>query len=191
MADSTQSIHVDFPGVAFGKLQKELDKFLRGDALNIVGMEALSFIRMNFNKQGFTGFGGFRAWKKRKKPANMYYMHGKRRGQLTKAGQRYLKKKGRPLFSSSSGRPMRDSFDYMRQGHSVKIYSHLSYAFYHNYGTDRLPKRMFIGPSGYLNSRIAAKINGEVLKRFQGMQGAFASAPESGVSAGFNPNISG
>lgn len=164
---SVGGIHIDYPEIAFDRLEKEVRKFLKGAALDVVGMEAMKFIRMNFDKQGFVGGRGLQKWAKRKKPASVYYKRGKRRGQLTKTGKAYMRKKSMPLFSSSGGGSlMRNSFDYTKSGYSVKIYSHLPYAFYHNYGTDKLPRRMFIGPSGYLNKRIAGKINKEVYKRF-------------------------
>lgn len=157
---------VDFPKIAFDKLEREVRRFLHSDALDIMGVEALRFIRMNFDRQGFMSTGGVHKWQKRKQPASMYYKRGKKAGQLTKTGKTYIKKQSKPIFSSSSGSLMRNSFDYSRERRSAKIYSHLSYAFYHNYGTDKLPRRMFIGPSDYLQARIAAKINKEVHMQF-------------------------
>ena len=161
-----QGILVDFPKIAFDRMEKEVRTFLRGDALSVVGVEAMRFIQMNFDKQGFMTSRGLDKWQKRKRPASMYYKRGRRVGQLTSAGRAYMKKKNRPLFSSSSGGLMRNSFDYSRRNYSVKIYSHLPYAFFHNYGTERLPRRMFIGPSDYLHGRISSKINREVHQQF-------------------------
>jgi phage gpG-like protein len=102
---------------------------------------SLNFYWEAFEKQGFTD-DGLKLWVKRKREYTWPI----------------LKKTG----------TLKGSLLSIRTGSlSWQISTDVSYAPYHNYGTDRLPQRQFIGESKVLNGIIAKEIDKIILKIFR------------------------
>ncbi|WP_034752735.1 hypothetical protein [Chryseobacterium daeguense] len=134
-------------------------------ALRIIEVEGLNFIRKNFNDEGFND-NGLRKWQARKttdKDGNdlTRYRSNRRgrQGDLTKFGQREI---GRAILTGhdTGGDKLRNSWRAKRNKSrkQVGFYTYKGYAEYHNAGTGNLPKRQMIGKSAYLERRIFDKV---------------------------------
>ena len=110
----------------------------------IAGKTAADFFAENFQRQGFLNQ-SINPWQdvlRRTKPRNTP------KGQ-TAAGRQIL-------FGET--RNLSRSIDYQATNGQVIVYSDVRYAPYHNEGTDKLPKRQFIGDSEKLNELVIAEI---------------------------------
>lgn len=107
-----------------------------------VGNVARNHFLDNFKNKGFVN-GGVLAWKKRKDSRNT-------RSLLVKTGR--LKQSIRVKRYNSN---------------EVVIGTDTPYASYHNEGTERLPKRQFIGDSKELDAKVKATIIQEIDKLFK------------------------
>jgi len=103
------------------------------DFLTIIEVETENFVDDNFEAQGYTDT-NFTAWQPRKDPKND-------RKLLTKSGD--LKR------AATTAR---------RSHQSVEFILNLPYAQPHNEGSDRMPKRQYIGRSVVLEKKVYDKI---------------------------------
>ena len=122
----------------------EIQNLADNDAPGIAGKTAADFFTDNFQRQGFLNQ-SLNAWRdvgRRTHPRNTP------KGQ-TAAGRQIL-------FGET--RNLSRSIDYEAGKGKVVVYSDVKYAPYHNEGTDKLPKRQFIGDSAKLNELVIAEI---------------------------------
>jgi phage gpG-like protein len=126
------------------KMAVEVQKFTDNTAPTIVGKTAADFFTRNFDRQGFLNK-GLRSWQEVKRRT-----HPRKtpKGQ-TAAGRRIL-------FGET--RNLSRSIDYEAQKGRVVVYSDVHYAPYHNEGTDKLPKRQFIGDSAELDQLVISEL---------------------------------
>jgi phage gpG-like protein len=109
--------------------------------IRILGNEALLFFNEQFKKQQDPEG---KQWQKRKDASN---------------GRALLVKSGR----------LRKSIRIQRStGNTIRIGTDVSYAKYHNSGTDRLPQRRFLGGSTLLNRRLQRMVQYRVRQAFNG-----------------------
>lgn len=132
-------------------------------AMRIIEVEGLNFIRKNFQDQGFND-NAIAKWQERKttdsKGRDKTRYRTNRRGQqgeLTKFGQREI---GRAILTGhqTGGDKLRNSFRARREHLKVIFYTYKNYAVHHNEGTNKIPKRQFMGKSAYLDRKIEDKI---------------------------------
>lgn len=158
---------------------KELQKLLNKgaaeipeQAMKIVEVEGLNFIKKNFQDQGFND-NGLEKWKPRKTTDRQgrdltRYRTNRRgtQGSLTQFGK---KEQGRAILTghNTGGDKLRNSFKARRDKLRVIFYTYKNYAEYHNEGTSELPKRQFIGKSAYLEQKIYDKISKTLDKIFK------------------------
>lgn len=158
------------------ELQELLDKAVQEipeQAMKIVEVEGLNFIKKNFQEEGFND-NGLEKWKPRKTTDRQgrdltRHKRTTRRGtegSLTKFGQR---EQGRAILTghNTGGDKLRNSFKARRDKLKVIFYTYKDYAEYHNEGTDKLPKRQFIGKSAYLEQKIYKKLSKTLDKIFK------------------------
>lgn len=148
------------------ELQNMLDraaKEIPEKALSIIEVEGLNFIKKNFKDKGYND-NGLEQWKPRKttdrKGRDLTRYRTNRKGnigELTKFGR---KNKSRAILTghNTGGDKLRNSWRARRQKLAVIFFTYKGYAQYHNEGTDKLPKRQFIGKSAYLEGKIQDKI---------------------------------
>lgn len=126
----------------------EVKKFIEDTGPNgaptIAGKTAVDFFTKNFNRQGFLNR-GLQPW-----PDVLRRTHPRN----TKRGQTLAKR--RILFGET--RNLSRSIDYDPQKGRAIVYSDVHYAPYHNEGTDKLPKRQFIGDSAELDKLITSEL---------------------------------
>lgn len=147
-------------------LMKLFDRAVREipqQALTIIEVEGLNFIQKNFQDQGFND-ASLDQWKPRKttdkKGRDLTRYRTNRRGSqgaLTKFGQKEI---GRAILTghNTGGDKLRNSFHSRKGNLAVTFFTYKEYAKYHNEGTDKLPKRQFMGKSKTLDDKIADKI---------------------------------
>lgn len=99
----------------------------------LVANDALQEVRQNFKDEGFTDK-VLSKWRPRKNNAD--------------PGRALLVKTGKLLRS----------FRTEVKGMTIKIMTNIPYAGYHQTGTDRMPKRQFMGESQRLNAKIADRV---------------------------------
>ncbi len=142
------------------------------DAMRIIEVEGLNFIKKNFRDQGFHGE-SFEKWQERKKTDSRgrdktRYRTNRRGniGELTKFGR---KEQGRAILTGhrSGGDKLRNSLRARRQGLKNIFYTYKAYAETHNEGTDKIPQRQFMGNSPVLNKKIADKIKRTLDRQFK------------------------
>jgi phage gpG-like protein len=126
------------------RMSVDVRQFTKEYALKVAGKTASDFFAQNFDRQGFLNH-GLKLWKDVKRRT---HPRDTPRGE-TAAGRRIL-------FGET--RNLSRSIDYDVQPKSVTVYSDVHYAPYHNEGTDRLPKRQFIGDSAELDTLITSEI---------------------------------
>ncbi|MDR2361586.1 MAG: hypothetical protein LBD91_02540 [Prevotellaceae bacterium] len=126
----------------------KIKNFEEKDAPKMAGKTAADFFTDNFQRQGFLSR-GLRAWPevKRRKPKANGRPYTPR--ETTAAGRRIL-------FGQT--RNLSRSIDYDPQKGHVIVYSDVHYAPYHNEGTDKLPKRQFIGDSAELDKLVISEL---------------------------------
>jgi len=123
----------------------EIQDLTDNEAPVIAGKTAADFFTENFQRQGFLGQ-ALAAWRdvgRRTHPRKT------QKGQ-TAAGRQIL-------FGET--RNLSRSIDYDAGKGKVIVYSDVKYAPFHNEGTDKLPKRQFIGDSEKLNELVVSEIN--------------------------------
>lgn len=149
---------------------KDLEEKLRNlaqsfpeDCLSIIETEGLSFIHQNWQDQGFNDH-SLEKWKPRKttdrngRDLTRYRTNRKgRQGDLTKFGQQNIDR-AILVGHQTGGDKLRNSFRARREKLAVVFYTYKPYAIYHNEGTEKLPKRQFMGESQQLNQQIQKKI---------------------------------
>lgn len=147
-------------------LQKKIDQLaskLPDAVLSVFEVEGINFINKNFREQGFND-NGLSKWKERKttdrKDRDLTRYRTDRKGvpgELTKFGR---ENKGRAILvgHNTGGDKLINSFRSRREKLAVIFFTYKHYAKYHNEGTDKLPKRQFMGKSKYLDDRIHAQI---------------------------------
>jgi len=127
---------------------QEINAFLGGDILDIVGTEAVNHFKENFEQEGFVD--------QTKQP----WQEVKRRLNSRTRGVDRINK-----ILHKTGE-LKESISYEKQPGSVIIYSDKPYASAHNEGTStagrgrstKIPKRQFIGQSQKLNEKIQKEI---------------------------------
>ena len=126
------------------QLKIDIEQFADNEAPGIAGKTAADFFTENFQRQGFLNktVEPWRDVKRRTHPRNTP------KGQ-TAAGRKILFGKTRNL---------EPSIDYDTNAGKVVVYSDVHYAPYHNEGTDKIPKRQFIGDSEKLNELVITEI---------------------------------
>lgn len=156
-------------------LQKLLNKAIEEipeQAMKIVEVEGLNFIKKNFQDEGFND-NGLEKWKPRKTTDRQgrdltRYRTNRRgtQGSLTQFGKR---EQGRAILTghNTGGDKLRNSFKARRDKLQVIFYTYKDYAEYHNEGSDTLPKRQFIGKSTYLEGKIEQKLKKTLDKIFR------------------------
>lgn len=156
-------------------LQRLLDKAaeeIPEQALQIIEVEGLNFIKKNFQDQGFND-NGVEKWKPRKTTDRQgrdltRYRTNRRgaQGSLTRFGQKDL---GRAILvgHNTGGDKLANSFKARREKLKVIFYTYKDYAERHNEGLDGMPKRQFIGKSAYLEKRIEQKLKTVLDKIFR------------------------
>ena len=141
-------------------------------ALQIIQVEGLNFIRKNFQDQGFND-SSLDKWKERKttdsKGRDKTRYRTNRRGsvgELTKFGQREI---GRAILTGheTGGDKLRNSFRARREHLKVVFFTYKNYAKVHNEGTEHIPARPFMKKSTYLEQRIHDKIKRTLDNLFQ------------------------
>jgi phage gpG-like protein len=116
----------------------------------IVARKAVNHSLKAFDDQGFTD-ATFSPWKARTTSNRADRATGKRRAILVDSGNL------RRSIRASSATWSRIA---------IGAYG-INYATFHNQGTNRLPRRRFLGPSKVLNAQIRGIIRNEILKTFQ------------------------
>lgn len=154
-------------------MKKDLAKLrtLPATALSIMRVEALNFVKSNFQNQGFDD-NGITRWKPRKttdrqsRDLTRYRTnrHGSK-GSLTAFGRQ---NKGRAILvgHNTGGDKLKNSFTARIQNHAVVIASYKPYAKAHNEGEGRLPRRRMIGASQTLTNAIKRKLHAHTQKLF-------------------------
>ena len=172
------------------KLQR-LERFLKRDALRIIGIEAVNFFEESFQKQGFTDK-HFEKWKKSKRTQkdSVWYgfeyrsrvplpdNHPKRKG----AKSKYVPRKSNPITNYSPAATKRptltgktgdlgNSIEYRVVGNIVQVFSDKPYAKVQNDGgtikvlgkkSVKLPPRKFMGRSQKLEKELKEIIHKEI-----------------------------
>lgn len=133
------------------KLQSNITEakfFLKNTLPVIIGREAVSHFKKGFQKgvEGFTDKGLVK-WQEVKRRINP------RRPDRAAAE--------RPILTGETG-DLGRSIEYEIAGDKAIIYSDVSYARYHNEGTEKMPKRQFIGESEALDKKIMRKTNKKI-----------------------------
>lgn len=132
-------------------------------ALRIIEVEGINFIKKNFRDQGYTD-SSLQKWQERKKTDSTgrdktRYRTNRRGnvGELTKFGQKEI---GRAILTghATGGDKLRNSFHSRRERLAVIFTTYKEYAITHNEGTDKIPQRQFMGKSAYLDGKIQDKI---------------------------------
>ncbi len=136
---------------------------IKDDALRIIEVEGLNFIKKNFRDQGFND-GSLQKWEERKTTDSRgrdktRYRTNRRGtiGELTKFGQKEI---GRAILTghNTGGNKLRNSIRARRKNLSIVFYTYKKYGKVHNEGTKHIPQRQFMGNSKYLNKKIGDKI---------------------------------
>ena len=140
------------------RLTLRIESYLKKDALQKIGAEAILFGHENFDKQGFQG-ASLQKWKPRKTRDRRgrdltRYRRGRNTGQLTKFGR---DNKDRAILIKSND--MRHSLRLKILGHGQIGIISTDYAAAHNFGAPSrgLPARPFIGASPVLARRMVKK----------------------------------
>ncbi len=177
------------------KLEK-LERFLKRDALRIIGTEAVNFFEESFQKQGFTDK-HFEKWEpaKRTRKDSVWYgfeyrsrvplpdNHPRRKG----AKRRYKPRKPHPITNYSPAATKRptltgktgdlgNSIEYSIHGNTVRVFSDKPYAKVQNDGgtikvfgkkSVKLPARKFMGRSQKLENELKQMIDKEIKNIFK------------------------
>ncbi len=143
-------------------LQRKLDQLaekLPEIALGALEVEGVNFVNKNFRDQGYND-NGLSKWKPRKTTDRKGRdLTRKRNGELTKFGRENI---GRAILvgHNTGGDKLKNSFRTRRTKLGVIFFFYKGYMKFHNEGTDKLPKRQFIGnDSKYLDEQVIKKIN--------------------------------
>ena len=123
----------------------EIQNLADNEAPGIAGKTAADFFTENFQRQGFLRQ-ALEAWRDVKRRT---HTRTTPRGQ-TAAGR---------LILFGETRNLSRSIDYDTSAGKVVVYSDVHYAPYHNEGTDKIPKRQFIGDSEKLNELVISELN--------------------------------
>lgn len=85
---------------------------------------------------------------------------------LTK--EKWRKRKGKPKHPplEDTGNMYRNIQGRIMGNKAVNIYNNVPYSGYHNYGTEKIPQRQFIGNSDELDTRIRKMTNKQVFNFF-------------------------
>jgi phage gpG-like protein len=140
------------------RMAVEVKKFIEDTGPNgaptIVGKTATDFFAQNFDRQGFLN-NGLRPWQDVRRR-----QHPRKSVRSEKA--RSLSYDGMPILVQS--RNLQRSIAPETHKGSVIIFSDAHYAPYHNEGTDKLPKRQFIGDSAELDKLITSELERKLSK---------------------------
>ncbi|MDR0295160.1 MAG: hypothetical protein LBH91_03080 [Prevotellaceae bacterium] len=123
----------------------EIQNLADNEAPVIAGKTAADFFTENFQRQGFLNQ-SLTAWRD---------VQRRTHPRTTPKGQTAA---GRQILFGET-RNLSRSIDYDAGRGKVTVYSDVKYAPYHNEGTDKLPKRQFIGDSEKLNELVISEIN--------------------------------
>jgi len=135
------------------ELCKDYKDFADNIAPEIIGKTAKDFYKESFQNEGFTDK-GLNKWPEVKRRENP------RRPELARASRKILTETGN----------LRRSIDYEtfkgRVVVTAEVFSKsgFNYAPVHNFGTKKIPRRMFVGESSVLNEKILEKIREKIKK---------------------------
>lgn len=163
------------------KLTK-IENYLRNDALDIIGIEAIKHYQNSFTNEGFTDTNIVK-WDnvKRKDSASPWYGF-KYGGTGSRPGKKRRKENSitnysdaatqRPILSGET-QELINAFEYTKNGTSVTVFNTKPYAQIQNEGgqikvfnkrTAKLPQRQFMGKSAVLRARLRKEIMSDILK---------------------------
>lgn len=141
------------------QVQTHLEQYLRTNAPDVVGTEAVNFFNDSFHNEGFTDR-TLKKWDDVKRRVNA-------RDGDRKAHTRYK-------ILSSHRNNLSESLTYKKQNNSATITTDVPYADAHNQGTNRagrnqnvkIPRRQFVGPSHKLNQTIVKELSKDIKNIF-------------------------
>lgn len=138
------------------RMQATHKKELKEVLPTTIGNAAVNIFVQNFNEQGFDTGTGIEQWKevKRRTPGTPEYKYPKSR-QLSRrlSGILIRSGKGRRAVSNSLRSPR------ISTGYVVIPFEVASdYMAFHNYGTDKLPRRQFMADSEKMHAMVSTKI---------------------------------
>lgn len=178
------------------KLLLKASKDIPEKSLKIIAVEGTNFIKKNFRDEGFNTGSGVHKWKDRKTTdrqgrditryrTNRTITRGSTKfkafgrnfsfgGKTVQAKAGTLNKYGKSIQDrallvghKTGGDKLTNSFrTYQRGRYTIVFRTYKKYAQRHNEGLNGMPKRQFMGRSGYLDKRIYNKIKKEHDKRF-------------------------
>lgn len=150
------------------KLLLKASRDIPEKSIKIISVEGINFIKKNFRDEGFNTGNGIKKWKDRKttdrkgRDITRYRTNRKgKAGTLNKYGRSI---QGRALLvgHKTGGDKLINSFRASRRNkYTIVFRTYKKYAQRHNEGLHGMPKRQFMGPSGFLEKRIYNKIKKE------------------------------
>lgn len=140
-----------------GKIIDNISK-LKRELPILLANQAQRYFTNTFKEQGFDGSG----WQevKRRQPGTLEYKYPKNKG---------LSRRTTPILVRT-GKLRRAVSDSIRNAtfESVKLVTAIPYASYHNEGTDKIPKRKFMGDSQKLRRKQIELIKKNIDNAFHG-----------------------
>ena len=134
------------------KMQEEAGRFVNDDAPEYAGNIAVEKFKENFENEGFFGNG----WQEvqRRIPGTKSY---------NSVANRHPADTKRKILTGRTGN-LRNSINYRTEPGTAIVYSDTPYGVYHNDGTEKLPKRQFMGENPELNKAVMDKLEDELNK---------------------------
>ncbi|MGC1471532.1 MAG: phage morphogenesis protein [Psychroserpens sp.] len=155
------------------RMLNRLAKDLPIETAKIIEVEGLGFINKNFRDQGFNTGSGVKTWDDRKTKdkagRNITHYRTNRRGRAGTLNKYGRKIEGRAILvgHKTGGDKLKNSFRARRSLSMVKFITYKDYAKTHNEGLGHHPERRFMGPSAYLDKKIAKKLTRRLDRRFK------------------------
>jgi len=139
------SIHIKEMG-------EKAERFVNKDAPEYAGNIAVEKFKKNFEGEGFFG----NKWQEvqRRQPGTKAYKA---------VANRHPADTQRKILTGRTGN-LRNSINYRTQPGVAIVYSDTTYGKYHNEGTNKLPKREFVGDSPELERAVTEKLEKELSK---------------------------
>jgi len=132
------------------KIEQDVNQFINDDGPEYAANIAVEKFKENFQNEGFFGD----KWKEvqRRTPGTKAYKS---------VVNRHPADTQRKILSGRTGN-LRNSINYRTEPARAIVYSDTPYGIYHNDGTDKLPKRQFIGDNPELEKSIMDKLEKEL-----------------------------
>lgn len=152
---------------AFPEKMRRIDRLVRTDVPDIIGVEAVNHYKASFDNQGFTDE-VLNPWKevKRRDPSSPWFGHSGQTGRFSQ------ERTTAPILSGET-RELRNAIRYVKIPGGARVMNEKPYAAVHQFGLPAkvygkkpfvMPRRKFIGRSVVLMSNINNKIQREIVK---------------------------